>query len=76
MENRPIQIEGLSPTQVALANRLWTLEDTDEVNNFIDSLPRRLRGQARVVRDMMIAAALDQYEGPTDLAKHVIDSVK
>lgn len=76
MENRPIQIEGLSPSQIALANRLWVLDDVEEVNNFIDSLPKRLRGQARLVRDMMIAAALDQYEGNMDLAKHVIDSVK
>lgn len=71
-----IQIEGLSPSQVALANRLWALGSTEEVDEFIDELPKRMRGQAKIVRDMMIAAALDLYDGPVDLAEQVIKSVK
>ncbi len=76
MEDKPIQIEGLSPVQMEMANRMWALDDIIDVDNYINMMPKRLRGQARLVREMMIAAALDQYEGDVDLAKSVIDSVK
>jgi hypothetical protein len=76
MNDRPIQIEGLSPVQMEMANRMWALDDIIDVDNYINMMPKRLRGQARLVREMMIAAALDQYEGDVDLAKSVIDSVK
>ena len=76
MNDRIIQIEGLSPVQIELANRMWELEDVIDIDNYIQMLPKRLRGQARFVREMMIAAALDQYDGDVDLAKSVIDSVK
>ena len=71
-----IQIEGLSKQQVALAKRLWALDSMDEVDDYISQLPKRLRGQARLVRELMIAAALDQYDGDVELAKLVINSVK
>ena len=70
-----IEIQGLSKQQVALANRLWALDSMDEVDNYISQLPKRLRGQARTVRELMIAAALDQCMD-TDLAEEVISSVK
>ena len=71
-----IKIEGLSPVQARLADRMWAMEHDIEVWAFISQLPKRLRGQARMVRELMIAAALDQYDGDLDLAKSVIDSVK
>lgn len=71
-----IQIEGLSPVQLALAERMWELEDVIELDNYIQMMPKKIRMQAQVVREMMIAAALDQHEGDVDLAKSVIEMVK
>lgn len=71
-----IVLEGLTPLQVELANRLWALQDTVDVDSYITMLPRKLRREAQVVRDMMVAAVLDEDCGDLDLAKSVIDSVK
>lgn len=71
-----IQISGLTPMQVELADRLWRLDSADQVEAYIQMMPRKLRAEATVVRDMIIAAALDEYDGDMDLAKEVIDSVK
>ncbi len=70
-----IVLEGLSKQQKALANRLWALDSIEEVQDFMSNLPKRSRGQARVVFELMVAAQLDQVMD-TDLAKEVIDSVK
>ena len=71
-----IVLEGLTPLQVDIANRLWALEDVVDVDAYITMMPRKLRREAQVVRDMMVAAVLDQDCGDLDLAKSVIDSVK
>lgn len=71
-----IEIQGLSPIQKDMADRLWQLDSPEEVSNFIMGLPKSMRELAQVMHDMIIAAALDGYEGDLDLAKCVLDSVK
>jgi hypothetical protein len=70
-----ITLEGLSKQQRALANRLWALDSIEEVQDFMGNLPKRSRGQARVVFELLVAAQLDQVMD-TDLAEQVINSVK
>lgn len=54
-----ITINGLTPLQRKLADQIWACDSEDDVAEFIGALPHRLRGQARVVREMMIAAVWD-----------------
>lgn len=55
-----ITIEGLSPVQRDLADRMWEIESTEEVEQFIAALPTKwLRGQARTVYDMLVIAYID-----------------
>jgi len=55
-----ITVEGFSPLQRELADRMWELDSSEEVAAFMLSLPRSLRKPAQVVYDMIIAAALDE----------------
>lgn len=71
-----IQIEGLTKQQKMLADKFWAMEYMEDVENYIQQLPRRLRRDAHVVRELMIAAALDDCGDDLDLAKSVINSVK
>lgn len=71
-----IEINGLSRQQRDIADRIWACETQEEVDQYIGRMPRRLRRQALLIRELMIAAALDQYEGDLDLAKEVIEMVK
>ena len=70
-----IELEGLTKQQVILAQRLWELDTLDDVMDYMSQLPKRARGQARTVFELMVAAQLDQCMD-TDLAEQVIESVK
>jgi hypothetical protein len=71
MSNNTITIEGLSELQRELADQIWQCDSQEEVTEFIAQLPKRLRAHAELVRELMIAAAIDQEmevdEGVQDL---------
>lgn len=74
-----IQLHGLSPIDVELADRLWALETKDEVMLWIGSLPtKRLRARAIGLYHLMLIESLDEAMDLDDLslANEVIDSVK
>lgn len=54
-----IQVEGLSALQRELADQIWACDSQEDVDNFIGALPKRLRGQARFVKEMMTIAVWD-----------------
>ena len=54
-----ITITGLSSLQRESADQIWACDSEDDVSEFIGGLPKRLRGQARFVRELMIAAVWD-----------------
>jgi len=63
-----IRIEGFSKRQVKIADLLWSC--TPEQAKMFCKDP-----EVAVVRDMIIAAVFDEYEG-TDLAKEVLENLK
>ena len=73
-----MEIEGLSKLQMELADDLWELDTLDEVSDYINCLPKRLRGQARLVLAMLEVAAIDDMVSDDDLslANEVISLVK
>ena len=73
-----MQIEGLTKAQVKLADQLWSLDTLDEVNQFINQLPKSQQHQARVVLEMIELAAIDDMvrDDDLDLAKELIESVR
>jgi len=54
-----IEIPGLSPLQIDLANRIWDMDSTEEVLEFFDSLPRSLKIEAYIVYQMILWAWMD-----------------
>ena len=67
-----IQIQGLSPLQQDLADRLWQLDTDLEVAACIMSLPRNLKREAHVVLNMIIASELDnQMEVSPDVQAYI-----
>lgn len=68
---KAIKIEGLTEYQVKLANILWQCESNVQVAAVIALFGK----EARVVRDLMIAATLDTLT-ETDVAKQVLDQFR
>jgi anaerobic glycerol-3-phosphate dehydrogenase len=64
-----ITIQGLSDLQRELADQIWQCESQEAVQAFIAQLPKRLRAHAELVRELMIAAAIDQEMEVSDVVR-------
>jgi hypothetical protein len=61
-----IEIRGFTAVQRELADKLWNMDTDDQVQRFINGLPRSLKREARVVITMLIAHELDSYMEVSD----------
>jgi len=61
-----IQLQGLTPLQVDLCNKIWSMETQEEIVSWFDTLPRRLKMQAYAMLMMIVAELLDQEEFTAD----------
>ena len=67
-----IQIQGFSPLQRDLADRIWSMDTQDQVQEFVSTLPRSLKREAWVVMQMIIASELDnQMEVSPDVQAYI-----
>jgi hypothetical protein len=57
-----IQLEGLTPKQVALCDIMWTINSFDGVQNFIRSLPPADQRDCRTLVELMQLAFTDEVE--------------
>lgn len=72
-----IRLEGLTPLQAELADRIWQLQSQAEVSAWLGELPRSLRQQAQSLLYLITVECIDQ--DPLDdlsLAQAVIESVR
>lgn len=71
-----IQIVGLSPKQVILADLIWAMNDRERVEQFIRTLPDADAIDARIVMTMMLWAFLDEVMEVEDSVKELIDTYR
>ena len=67
-----IEIEGLSPVQQEIADRIWNLDNPDQVVEFFQLIPKSLLHDAYVVYHMIIWACLDQDDGGDCTEAHAV----
>lgn len=71
-----IQIEGLNKKQRMLADIIWSLDNKEQVEAFIRSLPPKDRMQAQTVTEMMILAFTDEVDTIDESVVNLINSYK
>jgi hypothetical protein len=74
-----IQLHGLSPLEVELADKIWACETREDVKGFIAALPTKfMRAKAIGLYHMMIIEVIDAEMDLEDLslANEVIEMVK
>jgi hypothetical protein len=65
-----IQLENLTSRQVAFCEVLWELQSVEDVENFIQSLPKSFQDEARAMKSMIEFAVVDDMlDGSTDLSQ-------
>ena len=73
-----ISIDGFSPLQKEIAERLWYLQSTEEVAVYISSIPEELQWQAWAVMQMLMAAHIDDTvvtEQDCDIARILLQDI-
>ena len=70
-----IEIRGLSPKQMALADIMWKISDREGVKAFIATLPKSEARTCRVLIELMQLAFLDEITNTQD-ANRVIDKFR
>jgi hypothetical protein len=73
------ELQGLNARQKFLADIMWQLEEYDQVQAFIATLPDREACEAESIIEMMRMAVVEQcYDGiqNIDAAKSVIDKIR
>ena len=70
-----IEIRGLSPKQMALADIMWKISDREGVEAFIATLPKSEARTCRVLIELMQLAFLDEVDNTQD-ADRVIDKFR
>jgi hypothetical protein len=72
-----MEIQGFSPLQQELADRIWCMESMEEIVDWVQTLPRSVAVQAWIVIQMVILESLDSF--PLDdltEASEVIDYIR
>ena len=57
-----IELKGLTPLQVELCDKIWSMETQEEIMAWFDTLPQRMKIQAHAMIYMIMAELLDQEE--------------
>ena len=71
-----ITIDGLSASQMEIADILWKFDTIEQIDAWIAKIPtRRGRIEARVVQNMMVAAVLDQQDLDVEEACHYLRNI-
>ena len=72
-----IQIEGLTPLQIEILERIWSMDSQAEVMTWFDTLPRNLRQTAHAMLMLVVIEMIDEEPcDDLDLARVVIDRVR
>jgi len=57
-----IQLEGLSKQDVQICKLLWNCDSMEAVEAMVSAMPQAYKQRAVVMRELMIAAELDNLE--------------
>lgn len=57
-----ITLEGLSQKDIEICNLLWNCDTLEEVDAMVNAMPPAYKKRAVVLRQLLIAAQLDQVE--------------
>ena len=72
-----IRIEGLTPLQIEILERIWSMDSQAEVMAWFDTLPRNLRQTAHAMLMLVVIEMIDEEPcDDLDLARVVIDRVR
>lgn len=70
-----IRLEGLTKQDIQICNLLWSCDTLEAVDAMVRAMPPAYKQRAESLRELMIAAQLDQVETVDDSVKSYLHSI-
>ena len=70
-----IRLEGISKKDVAICNLLWNCATEEDMNRMVAAMPPAYKNRAVLMRELMIAAELDQVEDIDERIPHLLQRI-
>ena len=70
-----INIQGLSAQDVQICKLLWNCDSLEAVDAMVNAMPPAYKQRAVNMRELMIAAQLDQVEDIDERIPHLLHSI-
>ena len=70
-----IRLEGISKKDVAICNLLWNCRTEEAVEAMVRAMPPAYKQRAVLMRELMIAAELDQVEDIDERIPHLLQRI-
>ena len=70
-----INIEGLSKQDVQICKLLWNCDSLEAVDAMVNAMPPAYKQRAVNMRELMIAAQLDQVEDIDERIPHLLQRI-
>ena len=70
-----INIEGLSKQDVQICKLLWNCDTMEAVDAMVKAMPPAYKKRAVIMRELMIAAELDNLEDVDERIPHLLHSI-
>ena len=70
-----IRLEGISKKDVAICNLLWNCASEEDVEAMVRAMPPAYKQRAVLMRELMIAAELDQVEVIDERIPHLLQRI-
>ena len=70
-----IKLEGLSKQDVQICSLLWNCDSMAAVDAMVKAMPPAYKKRAEIMRELMIAAELDQVEDIDERIPHLLHSI-
>ena len=70
-----IKLEGLSKQDVQICSLLWNCDSMAAVDAMVKAMPPAYKKRAEIMRELMIAAELDQVEDIDERIPHLLQRI-
>lgn len=69
MKDKDIQINGLTPEQVQMLDMMWSIESSDDMDDWLNSLSKREINLANQLKNLLMITLIDETVEDFEMAR-------
>ena len=69
MKDKDIQINGLTPEQVQMLDMMWSIESSDDMDDWLNSLSEREINLANQLKNLLMITLIDETVEDFEMAR-------